>query len=300
MRHGQVSMPYALPPEDVVDPGPWMTVDGLTLPARLPDWDPATDLHLFREIEIRHEELTESCDLSPRCELALVPTVRSNLTGLRIVGDAGTLGPGSEGGTVRVAISLHVRGESLGGAIALTTDLVWVAGQAGPLGPRRPGSRLWTDEIQCVIEGAAARFPISAVAFSALPTLDPNAAWTLDWDPTRMDDPVLGAVRLLVNTEHERLRESIISGSEDPGADVVRAVVQFDIARTLIGTALEDEEFVAGVDSYPEGSVGRTIRDLLEMHWDESAAVLAARMRNYPRRFEMELQSRFRPIPESP
>ena len=225
----------------------------------------------------------------------LIPRVRSDRTGLRIVGTPATVDAANG---VDVHIAVHVRGDALGGTMTVSTGLVWVAGaRLGPLAPGLPGSQLWSDEFRCALEGLAARFPISPVAFSSLPTLDPDAAWTLDWEPTQLDDPVLGAVRLLVNTEHPRVRESVVSGSREPGADVVRALIHFDVARTLVTSALENPEFVERVDAYPDESVGRTIADLIRSHWNESPAALAARHSRYPRRFEMELQARFRPVP---
>jgi hypothetical protein len=294
----QATPAYPLPATDVIQAGPWRFGEGEELPERLVNWDPATELDVFREIELDPDRLIAEAGLGDDAQLRLLPMVRSDLTGLRIVGTATDVNLSSSAGAAH-PIALRVPGEKLGGTVTIATRLVWLSGSSpGSLGPTRPGSELWGDEVRCILEGEGSRFPVSAVSFSGLATLDAAAAWTLDWEPSRLEDPILGAVRLLVNTDHPRVRDSIVSGSEDPGADVVRALVHFDVARTLITTALRDETFVESAEAYPEGSVGRTIADLLGVHWDEAPTALAARMRNFPRQFEMELQARFRPVPD--
>jgi hypothetical protein len=292
-----VSYPYMLPADGSVAAGPWLFSDGKDLPARLSDWDPATDLHLFRDVVIDEAKLVESAALDSDAEVVLFTTVRSDATGLRVAGRPAKVDLHGEAES-RHQISLDVRGSSLGGTITVRTALVWLAGEnASGLGPTLAGSELWSHEVRCVLEGDSARFPVSAAPFSELPALDPAAAWTLDWEPSRLEEPVLGAVRLLVNSEHNRVRESVLSGSEGPGADVVRALVHFEVARTLISAALANEEFLDAPESFDEGSTGRAISDLIRLNWEESPSVLAAKMRDYPRQFEMELQSRFPPIP---
>jgi hypothetical protein len=264
----------------------------------LPNWDPATDLHLAREVLINVPLLRGSAALDSEAEVILVPTIRSDATGIRIAGRPATIDLSGEAET-RHQVSLHVRGSALGGTVSVATTLTWMAGpNVSGLGPTLPGSELWSDGERCVLEGDSARFPVSAAPFSELPTLDPSAAWNLDWEPSRLEEPVLGAVRLLINAEHPRVRDSILSGSEEPGADVVRAFVHYEVARTLICAALANEEFLADPEYFDEGSVGRAIADLIQMHWDEAPRVLAARVRDYPRQFEMELQARFPPVPE--
>jgi hypothetical protein len=297
MKVRQVTPPYLLPEPSAVVAGPWTLAGGEQLPERLVDWDPATDLDLVREVELDIDRLLVEEALGDDARLRLLPMVRSDLTGLRIVGAATDVDLAASGQGTH-PISLRVGGETLGGTVTISTRLLWLSGSnPSSLGPTRAGSELWGDEVRCVLEGEGSRFPVSAVSFSSLATLDPGAAWTLDWDPARLEDPVLGAVRLLINTDHPRVRDSVASASQEPGADVVRSLIHFEVARTLITTALGDEEFVESADSYPEGSVGRTIVDLLRTHWDETPAALASRMRGFPRLFEMELQARFAPVP---
>lgn len=298
MKVRQVTPPYLLPAMDAVTAAPWLLADGEPLPERLANWDPATDLEVVREVTLNRDRLI-AAGLGEDTRVRLVATARSDLTRLRIVGaftdvDLAAFEEGPR------SVSLRAKGETLGGTVTLSTRLVWMSGfNPTPLGPVRPGSELWGDEMRSILEGQAARFPVSAVSFSSLTSLDPAASWTLDWEPSRFEEPVMGAVRLLVNTDQPRVRASIVSEADIAGADAVRAFVHFDVARTLITTALASEEFVERAESYPEGTVGRTIADLLDRHWEESPTALAARARDFPRQFEMELQARFRPMPET-
>jgi hypothetical protein len=294
---GQAALPYLpLDSASVLAEG-WTTREGDALPERLVDWDPATDLHLFRDIELEGSSIKETCHLGDGSRLGVLPLARSDRTGLRIAGELTVLGTDAE--RERTTIGLHLRGEALGGTLTLTTSVVSLdANPDDPIAPNLPGSELWRDETRCDLEGAAPRFPISAVDFREVPTLDPEAAWTLDWRPSELDDPVLGAVRLLVNSGTPGVAAAIISGSTEPGAEILRAVIQHDVARSLILSALATAEFVEDPGHFPDGSIGRAIADLLAIHWAEDIPALAARAQQFPRRFEMELQARFPPLPD--
>jgi hypothetical protein len=139
---------------------------------------------------------------------------------------------------------------------------------------------------------------VSAVDFSSIPRLEPGAAWTVDWRPADLADPAMGAVRLLVNSGNPRIRAAVVSSSAEPGAEILRAAIQHDVARRLILSVLDVEDFVEDPGQFPEGSIGRAIADLLSIHWpSDDAPALAARARDFPQMFEMELQSRFPPTP---
>jgi hypothetical protein len=204
----------------------------------------------------------------------------------------------SNADTAMINLMLDVKGDIVGGTLKLSTVLVFMRGEhVDPLGASRPGSTLWSDTQQCDLEGAAARFPVSAVDFATLPRLEPESAWTLDWQTADYTDNVLGALRLLVNSGYPGVVDAVVTGRGGREAEILRACINHDVAETLIRTALDDEEFLGESDHYPEGSVGRTISDLVRLYWDEPPTTLAARARDHPQRFEMELQSRFPPIP---
>jgi hypothetical protein len=296
MRIREASLPYIPLDPALVTAEPWTTLEGDELPPRLIEWDPATDLHLFRDLELRVADARRATRLPEDARLGVLPLARSDRTGLRIAGTPVVLGAADA--ERRVSIGMHLRGDAVGGILTLTTAIVSLEDRPpDPVAPQLPGSELWRDEARCDLEGDAPRFPVSTVAFRDVATLEPDAAWTLDWRPTELSDPVLGAIRLLVNSGNPRVAAAIISGSTEPGADVLRATIRHDVARNLILTALDTPEFVEEPGRFPDGSIGRAILDLLSLNWSDDVPTLAARAREYPRRFEMELQSRFPPLP---
>jgi hypothetical protein len=295
LRVREASLPYCPLDPGVVTAEPWTTLAGDELPQRLVDWDPATSLHLFRDLELRTADARRGSRLSEGGRLGVLPLARSDRTGLRIAGTMVVVDIDED--VQRVAIALHLRGDAVGGILTLTTTVVSLEDHPrDPLAPQLPGSELWHDDVRCDLEGAAPRFPVSTVDFREIPTLEPDAAWTLDWRPTDLSDPVLGAVRLLVNSGNPRIAAAVISGSTEPGADILRAAIQHDVARSLILSALDTAEFVEDPGQFPDGSIGRAILDLLSLHWTDDVPTLAARAGEHPRRFDMELQARFPPL----
>lgn len=291
-------LPYLPLAPDAVEAEPWTTQRGDALPERLIDWDPATDLHLFRDLELRPSLVRERCRLEPHSRIAVIPIARSDRTRIRIAGEKIVLS--TEDDAAKVTLGMHLKGQALGGVLSLRTVIVSLdRALTEPLAPKLSGSQLWADEIRCDLEGSSPRFPVSAVRFSEFATLEPKAAWTLDWEPADLAEPLLGAVRLLVNAEKPAIAAAVVSGSDAPAHEVIRAAIQHDVARRLIRTALASPDFVEDPAQYPDGSVGRAIADLIELHWGEDVAILAARARDHDRRFEMELQVRFPVLPEA-
>jgi hypothetical protein len=99
-----------------------------------------------------------------------------------------------------------------------------------------------------------------------------------------------------VNSDNERIRGAIVTGSNASDAEVIRSIITFDVARTLITSALSREEFLERYESYPEGSVGRAIAELIQLRWQESPAALAQKLALNAAAFEAEIQARFPPV----
>jgi hypothetical protein len=293
MRMRFDALPYVPAPAEHISVGGWQTPFG-QLGDHLDDWDPDTDLHLGRTLTIDAAAIRRDCQLADQIRLAVLPLARSERTGLRI---AGRLSP-VDNQADRTTVALHLSGSALGGTVTLTTSLVVLdVDTSQRLSPQVPGAELWKDQTRVDLEGSAPRFPVSPVHFPDIPTLEPDAGWTLDWQPGNLDEPALGAIRLLINTANPRIAAALVTGSDDMIADVVRGTIRHDVARTLILAALANDDFITDQDAYREGSVGRAIKDLISLNWVDDLAVLAARSRNDPRRFQMELQTRFPPIP---
>jgi hypothetical protein len=290
--------PYLLPPDSVVVAQPWCFGDGAELEERIDHWDPFTDLHLVRVVEVDLDSVCSACSLPNDAAFALIATWASNRT--RLSGDGPIAELGSLRGLVRTALTLDVPGPLVGGRLTIQTRLVLrhPGSSPSPISPRRAGAILWNEETQLALEGGAARFPITAADFKTIPRYPDTAAWVLDWDSDELDAPVLGGMRLLVNSGHENLADMLRSGSADPRAALLRSFVTFDVARSLVSSALRSDRFIEDPEAFEDGSVGRMLFELVSMCWPGvPAPTLRARSTEEPARFSAELQARFGVVP---
>lgn len=284
--------PYLLPPEEAVVGHEWSTSEGVPIGDRLEHWDPFTELNAVRVVEVDVDAVRTACMLGEDAALALAATWKSSRT--RLSGQGPVVELGALGGLVRVAVSLSVPGTVAGGRLDLRTRLVLRHPGDAPslISPRRVGSTLWTDEARIALEGAAARFPITAADFTTSHRYPDTAAWALEWNPDDLESPVLGGMRLLVNSGHEALLAALRSGNSDARASAVRSFVTFDVARSLVRGGLQSERFVEDPEGFQEGSVGRMLFELLAAAWPGiPVTTLAARALDDPSRLDAELQA---------
>jgi hypothetical protein len=286
--------PYLLPPEHAIGDGPWVDADGQTLGDRLEHWDPFTEVDLFRSLELDLDTIRAGCRLNVDAAFALSTSWHSNRT--RLSGAGPTVELGLLQGLVRAPLTLRIPGAAAGGRVALRTCLVLRDPGSGALiiSPRREGAILWQDSTSIALEGGAARFPVTPIDFTESDRLPDRALWRLEWDPDALDAPVLGDLRLLVNSGNEVLRDALRSGSADGRSAVIRSFVMFDVARTLVQGALGNERFVEDPESFEEGSVGRMLFELLGLCWPSvPVKTLSSRGRTDAPRLEAELQAHF-------
>ncbi|WP_245906201.1 hypothetical protein [Mycolicibacterium palauense] len=130
--------------------------------------------------------------------------------------------------------------------------------------------------------------------FREIPNYPDDAAWLLEWESDELEAPVLGGMRLLVNSSHETLPEMLRSGSSDARSGLLRAFVTFDVARSLVVGALASEHFVEDPESFESGTIGRMLFELISTCWPGAQlSALQARSIDDAARFEAELQARF-------
>lgn len=284
--------PYLLPPDDVVSDHPWTTQDGKPVPERLEHWDPFTDAEFFRTMELDADAVREACQLGPDAAFALTVSWHSSHT--RLAGEGAVIELGTLAGLVRASLSLHVPGAAAGGRLDIRTRLVLrhAGADPSPISPRREGAILWSHETRIALEGASSRFPITAVDFTALVRFPDTGSWAVEWNPEDLEVPVLGGLRLVVNSSDEVLLGALRSGSNDSRSGVVKSFIMFDVARSLVYGVLGNERFVADPESFEEGSIGRMLFELLAVCWPGTpVATLSARGQDDPARLETELQA---------
>ena len=291
------TLPYLPAPADAITAGPWIlaTPDGESvLPEAILHWDPHTDLHMRREVEVDLAAVRQACGLHTTARIGIACRWRSDRTRLR--GSGGNVELGALDQPVRVRLHLDANGPELGGDLELTTALVLrdAGSTENAIAAQLPGSMLWSDSVRTTLEGGAARFPASVLDFAETATLAPAAAWSLEWPPDALDQPALGAIRLLINSRNERLVAAVSSGARDPESEAIRSMIRFDVARTLIHGALSSDEVLEECEFEPD-SVGRMLRDLLEQYWPVTSPRALESMRaSRPQRFESEIQGAVR------
>lgn len=281
--------PYLVPPGTVIEPDQWSFATGGPLPERLEHWDPFTDIDITRIVTVDADQVRSACQLSDDAQLAIAVSWYSTST--RITGGPPATELGNLQGRLRVRLALNIPGSRIGARTDLRTRLILRHGgpATNPIAPAIPGTILWMDQTSVLVEGSAARFPVTAVDFGPLryPT---GAGWVLDWDQD-LSRPVLGTMRLLVNTAHPSLVEALGPNSADPRSAAIASFITFDVARSMVRAALRDDDFVRAPHAYDEGTVGRAVKDLIELCWPAVAiATLAVWSLENPARLDAQLQ----------
>jgi hypothetical protein len=256
-------------------------------------WDPFTELALARAVTVNVDVVRTQCRLGKQSTFAVIATWRAP-TRTRLGGASARIDLGDLTGVVRAPLSLTIAGRETGGRLDLTTQLVLRSPGPDPttISPRRPGSILWTETQRVALEGGAARFPTAAADFSSIARVPDNAAWYLDWDPHDLSQPVMGGLRLLVNKANERVVSAVRTASADPASSTVRAFILVDVARQVIRGSVENEQFIAAPDSFPDNSIGRMARDLIATIWPGlTVDAVRARALSQAPRFETEIQA---------
>lgn len=288
-----VAPTYLVAADDCVEAGPWTDADGSEIGDRIDHWDPVTDLDLARAVTVDLDAVRLQCRLGSTAAFALTASWRAP-TRTRL-GDVGAIVElGNLDGLVRAPVGLVVPGPESGGRLDITTRLVLrrAGADASPISPRRAGTVLWTETQRVALEGSAARFPMTAADFSNLARVPDEAAWYVEWDPQDLEAPVLGGMRLLLNTRHSRIISAVRTATDDPAAPIVRSLIECDVARHLIRAALDNEAFVGTAEGFPDESVGRLLADLIAVVWPGvPVPSLRARALQDPARIDADIQA---------
>lgn len=293
---GVRAFPFLRPVADHVQLQRWLLqVDGIdqSLDDALPHWDPAMALQIAALVAIDPGGVAADCRLAPTDHLKLVLTWFSSGTGLRGCGTGIDLRLDSPATVVR--LDVYIDGGLLADRLRLEPTLVLAtAGQSTERqAPHRPGSRLWSEVRTVLLEGQAARFPIELRDFAAHSWLPARAGWYLEWDPEDLGQTVLGNVRLYVNTGNERVRNAVADPAR--GEQAILETLRYDLARSWILAALDNEDFVHNPDVYAEGTVGAVTRGLLHAIFPTvSIEGLHVYRRHSPARLDCDLQAALR------
>ncbi len=291
------AFPYILPQPEHIRAVEWLQRVGdedVPLQEILPHWDPGTMLQLSVKIEVNVGRIRSNCRLAPDDLLRAVVVWHSPGTNLRGCGSCLELEETNS--LVPFNLTLTVPGELLADRVRVEAQLI-LAGygkSSFQLSPRRPGSILWREEKMIILEGLGSRFPIELIDFAESSWLPENASWFLDWDDSDLEQMALRSMRLFLNARNVRVRRAVAESL--PMDEPIREIIQFDVGRTMIIGALENETFARNPEySFIDGSVGSYIRRLIRIlfpneNWD--GIINLYRQNRF--RFECELQARFK------
>lgn len=283
--------PFLLPCPEAVRAHAWQDAGGSPLLEHVDYWDSAMDLTFTRLVVVDVDAIRTDCRLPDDSQLAVSSTWHSNST--RVVGRATPVELGSRAGTLEVPVRITVPGDAAGGTVKLRTRIVLrhPGSSTHELSPTSPGAVLWADEQQVVLEGSAGRFPMAVVDFrsTAYPS---EAAWALSWGGDRLHEPVLGDFRLLLNESHPTVVGLARSGAQDPRAQVLRSVLEYEVMRLIVHAALSDDSFVEDPEQYEDGTVGHLAHGLVSLAFSGWVVrSLGELERNTPERIDTELQA---------
>ena len=160
--------PYLLPPDGAVSAEPWHTIDGVEIGERLEHWDPFTDIELIRVVTVDVDAVREAC------QLGADPPSRSSRRG----GPTAPAWPptASRSNSDASTGTSSARRDQRAGRIGRRTSRSQHPTRASLSGrdarpryrPARPARSCGPIVDRVVLEGGAARFPISPADFTSL------------------------------------------------------------------------------------------------------------------------------------
>lgn len=260
-------------------------------------FDYTSTLAVQRRIEIDLAGLRSDCRLPEETPLALSVSWTSGGTHLRRPLCRTSL-PTREQST-QIVVSGAIPADSASGRVTLDTKIVLASGvhPEVPLAAVLPGSVLWTESQSISLDGSTSFFPIQLANFAdeSARWSQPDAAWCLLWPTLELDRPFLGSVKLLINSSHPRVASAVSGPARTKEAQAIRTAIYFDVARTLILGALNNQEFIDRDGEYPIATCGKAVNDLIRYHFPaDKLASLRDTASSAPELFSADLQSKLR------
>jgi hypothetical protein len=143
------------------------------------------------------------------------------------------------------------------------------------------------------LEGSGARFPIQVIDFDkAGIAAGTRGAWLLIWNPEHLEIPVLGGLRLLLNSAHPTIQRLITEGPAKPDLRAVQSTLRHDIRRQMVLGAIGNPDFDRD-DDYGEGTLGSALQGILDVTFgDEELDSIRGLYQKNRSEFEVRLQAK--------
>ena len=232
----------------------------------LENWDPASTLHLRRQIAI--DPHIAAADLNCNIQdLKLAASVKvgtgqGRLPRLIVKHQAHLL----EAPAFRINVDLEPTGATLSSILDIVTRITLTTPISAPqiLSPSRTGDQLWSDRVRVRLEGEEPRFPIEVGEIGTLlgDSVSSSAPWYLHWSPRDWSRDFHGAMRLYLNSSHTELIKRM--EEEDP---VVIQTLMADIMGQICERFIVDPEVTDLFVSSEPGSLGAQAASWLKKIW---------------------------------
>lgn len=178
----------------------------------------------------------------------------------------------------------------LSGRLCLEAAVLLESGTGAELSPTIPGSRLWTNKKDILLEdGGESRFPIEVVSFSETFRGQGHEAapWYVHWRAGNMYADFAGSVRVYVNSDDEQIAARFVAGD----APTLQAILG-DVMLQMVSAALDIPDCRETLEDCGEGTVGRQILNWIEMAFpDQSIGSIRGSRDSTPGRFNAILHS---------
>lgn len=284
--------PYRLATSDAVGGEDWRvfvnTIE-MNPPSQVPGWDYNTNLSVRRSMTIDTTTVRESAGLPSGSALSLVVIWES--TGSRQQVCCLRRELPSEG-THPIEIEIDLRGSDLGGTVTLITSIVLAEQRTSvePFTAHLPGSELWGDRFDILLEEERDLFPIAIIDF-ALTDFPESAAWYLEISGT-LEAPASGSLLLCVNKANKAAAQAFTNLMNPTPVDLaITSSAYADVTRTLIEYALTLDDFDEDSD-YPDDSLGAALQGIVRRFFEGRNVEDVQRLRSSdPTGFASEIQA---------
>ena len=242
---GRIAFPFLTLDHAAIGAEPWKLFEnGAETPiveVWLPDWDSGRDLRLHRlvttDLDRAADRLAMQIDDDALQIVVRIGTGIGNLP--RRILRTSSLPLRRREPTV--TIDELVSGGSLSHRLLVETLVVLRKPRAGSaLSPTRPGSKLWSDELDLLLEGEEPRFPMEAVSFADRFAGRPeaHAPWLLHWTPGNLHRDFGGSVRLYLNSDRADVTERLLARDR-----TTTQAVLADVMTQIISASLRQSDF---------------------------------------------------------
>jgi hypothetical protein len=228
----------------------------------VPDWHYLIDITVEWDLEVDLEGLVKDCGLTVDAHIGATLAWRAERTNLRGSSHVVDVVTGHNN------LTALLLGGDLGRSVSVEARIVLLEADSGAerLAPWRPGSLLWQQTHQVILEGFGGRFPTTTTDFSSagLPG-GQGGMWYLEIADSDLGASPTQALRLYLNSTNPVIRGVL----DDPATDASTHILQFlryETARQLLMAALRDQEFDDRSD-YGRGTLGDVLVTLLRVYF---------------------------------